>query len=500
MTMGIDLGTTYSACATVHEDGVPEILEGESGRLTPSVVFFDGSQPLVGVTAKNMAAVDPGNYVELVKRRMGTRTVVHTDEDDKDYFPEEISAVILRHLAQNASRHLGTEDKDVVVTVPAYFDDAARTATKDAAKIAGLNVKRLINEPTAAGIAYGVAKNKEGTYLVYDLGGGTFDVTVMKVSEAGIDVIATGGNRSLGGFDFDNLLMMRVKEDVEGQGGPDLLDTGALEATLRGSCEEAKRRLTQLSKTTVNTTADGRVYRTPITRDDFESASASLLRRTEDIVEEVLDEAGMSWKDIDDTLLVGGSTRMPMVAAMVERLSGSRPRADANPDEVVAIGAALLAASLDADEAGARRTTPLVSDVTSHGMGMLVQDPHTKQLYNSVIIPKNSKIPCEYRDTFFTVVDRQEKLDFEITEGDSREVEDVEVHHVDTLKLLPGLPEESPIRVTMQYDVDGTIHAEVYDVTNDRPLGDFHLPRPNNMTSDQVAQAVDRLRSMPEEE
>lgn len=479
--VGIDLGTTYSVIATVR-DGTPEILEGESGRLTPSVVLFDDGEPLVGSVAKNMAALRPDDYVAFVKRQMGGGKPAFIDGEDREYLPEDVSAFILRHLAAAAGQALGEEIRDVVVTVPAYFDDAARVATKDAAEIAGLNVLRLINEPTAAGIAYGLAKNASGTFLVYDLGGGTFDVTVMKVTDGGIDVIATEGNRALGGFDFDNHLMRIVADAVAADGGPDLFDDGRLETRLRLDCEEAKRRLSQLDKTVVRTAADDRLFQTTVTRADFEAATAPLLKRTEDVIDEVLDAAGLTWAGIDRVLLIGGSSRMPMVASMVERMSGTRPRIDVNPDEAVAIGAAHLAATIVAEGAPDGADTTLVRDVTSHGMGVVIQDDN-EVLRNSIIISRNTTIPCEVVAEYETVCPDQRLLHMRVTEGDSGELDDVEVHEGGMLDLPPGLPDKAPLRVTMAYDVDGTIHVHVFDVTNRRPLGEIHLPRPKNLSA-----------------
>lgn len=506
--IGIDLGTTYSVAAIVRDE-TPAILEGESGRLTPSVVYFDNGQPLVGSVAKNMAALQPDNYVDFVKRRIGTRDPVHIDDDGREYPPEEISAVILQHIAEYAGQALGEDVNEAVITVPAYFDDAARVATKDAAEIAGINVVRLINEPTAASIAYGFGNDESGTFLAYDLGGGTFDVTVMTVNDGQIEVVATGGNRSLGGFDFDNILMTKVAEAIKVDGGPDFFDAGQLEAQLRLDCEEAKRRMTQLDNTVVRCTAEGRLFNVKILRSEFEDATAGLLQRTEDIVDEVLTEADMSWDKIDRVLLVGGSSRMPMVSAMMERLSGTRPKVDINPDEVVALGAARLANAIekytiaDQDDSASplgRRHRPaladptanLVKDVTSHGMGTIAQDS-SGILRNFIIIPKNSTIPCEAAEEFETLEALQRALDFKISEGDGSEVAEVEVHEIESVRLPPGLPKGSPLRITMSYDVDGTIHANLHDLTNDTNLGDFHLPRPKNMAAQEKAEKRELL-------
>lgn len=498
--LGIDLGTTYSAVAVVRDD-VPEILDGDDGRLTPSAVFFESGQPLVGSLAKNMAVLQPTEYVDFVKRRMGTREPAHVDEDGREYPPEEVSAIILAHLVKCAAKVLDQEVRDVVITVPAYFDDAARTATKDAAEIAGLRVLRLINEPTAAGVAYGLLRDEDGLFLVYDLGGGTFDVTIMKVVKEQIDVVATEGNRALGGFDFDNILMNHVATAVLELGGPDLFDSGQLEAQLRGDCEDAKRRLSQLDKTVVRVPTSGRIYQVPITRAEFEELTASLLARTEDVIEQVLAEAQLRWQDIDRVLLVGGSSRMPMVADMLTRISGQRPRVDINPDEAVALGAALYADTITTHDLETDGSAPValqgsqpirrtvVKDVTSHGMGTVAYGDDGI-LYNTIIIPKNSSIPCDASELFETREPNQRRLDFEVTQGDSEVPGEVKRIEVDAIDLPPGLPQGSPLRVSMHFDIDGIMHVGVFDETNQNFLGRYHINRAENMTAAEKAEKL----------
>ncbi|MFI6323242.1 Hsp70 family protein [Nonomuraea sp. NPDC050556] len=485
--IGIDLGTTYSAVA-VMRGAAPEILENREGeRLTPSVVVFEDGSPLVGVEAKNLAAVLPDDYVEFVKRKMGDASPAHVDGSGKEYRPEEISALILKRLAADASMQLGEEVRDVVITVPAYFDDARRTATRDAGEIAGLNVIRLINEPTAAGIAYGMNRGQSGTFLVFDLGGGTFDVTVMRVRGSEFDIVATGGDRNLGGFDFDNKLMAHVAAKVEEQGGPDLYDSGKAEADLRAQCESAKRRLTSAAKTVVRVGT----LQVPVTREEFEQLTAALLSRTEVTVEEVMEEAELTWNQIDRILLVGGSTRMPMVSGMVQRMSGRMPDIGINPDEAVAMGAAIFADSENAKVNGAIPAIAVsVSDVTSQSLGTTAHEIGTNIKRNIVMISKNSKIPCSAVDYFVTTIPDQRQVEFDVTEGDDEDLQYVTVLHETLLNLPPGLPDKAELRVVMSYDIDGMVHAEMFLEATGQSLGTIELERPNNLG----ANAVDEMR------
>ncbi|MFI6539408.1 Hsp70 family protein [Nonomuraea sp. NPDC050547] len=494
--IGIDLGTTYSASAIVRGPS-PEILENREGeRLTPSVVVFENGTPLVGVEAKRLAAVLPDDCVEFVKRKMGEPEAAYVDADGKEYRAEEVSALVLKRLAADASMQLGEEVRDVVVTVPAYFDDARRTATKDAGEIAGLNVLGLINEPTAAGIAYGLNKQQSGVFLVYDLGGGTFDVTIMRVTGTEFDIMATGGDRNLGGFDFDNLLMGHVATRIREQGGPEVRESDKGEAELRGQCEQAKRRLTSMPQTIVRVSAEGASFQVPVTRAEFEELTASLLSRTEVTVEEVMEKAGVDWDKIDRILLVGGSTRMPMVSTMVQRMSGRVPDIGINPDEAVALGAAVYADTLGAAASGAIARIPVaVSDVTSQSLGTIALNERNIA-QNSIIIPANSKIPVKREKSFYTVQPGQRVVDFELTEGDDEDLRYVTVLKSTELMLPPGLPDEAEIRVVMAYDIDGVVHAEVFLGATGQSLGAVELQRDNNLGAHAVEQMRNAMRDL----
>jgi molecular chaperone DnaK len=342
--IGIDLGTTHCAMAAVRAGGRPEVLWNREGDLlTPSVVVFQGpGRALVGKNAKHATKDLPGDCVESVKRRMDDPGWAFADSHGGTHSAAEIITLILRRLAEDAAETLGHRVADAVIAVPAYFDDAGREATGRAAELAGLNVLRLVDEPTAAGIAFGASGS--GTLLVYDLGGGTFDATVMNVEGADLRVIATSGDRDLGGLDFDDRLMQHVAGEVRKQAGPDLLDGGRRQAELREKCEQARHALGRAFQTRLFFGGAGSSHTVEVSRERFEWMTKDLLERTALRTEEVLGEAALAWAQIDRILLVGGSTRMPMVRRMIERRFGSMPDTSVNPDEAVALGAALLAA------------------------------------------------------------------------------------------------------------------------------------------------------------
>jgi molecular chaperone DnaK len=493
--IGLDLGTTFSAAAVVR-NGRPELLiNADGGHLTPSVVLFGAEgEPLVGEVASRSATDAPDDCVQFVKRHMGDPHWSVVDPTGKEHRPEEISAIILRRLVQDASAALGGQIRDVVITVPAYFDDLRRTATRQAGEIAGLNVLRLINEPTAAAVAYGITRDQAGTFLVYDLGGGTFDVTILRSGAGEFEVIGTEGDRNLGGFDFDNELMKHVAKVVQSEGGPELMEDPVLVAELREKCELAKRRLTTTGQAAIIMRAGDRNFRIRVTREEFEVMTRDLLERTEIIAEGVLEDAGLTWERIDQVLLVGGSTRMPMVRELVRRLSGKAPAADINPDEAVALGAAIVA---DQAAAGTGDTAPdlaapvAIRDVTSQALGTtIVQDKTTWKLVNDIIIPRNTKIPCRVEKTYVTMEPGQRGLLVDITEGDSDDPEYVAKLIEREIPLPAGLPDNAPIRHIMRYDIDGLIHLELIDDTNNRHLGEIELDRPLNLDRNQV----DRMR------
>lgn len=507
-TVGIDLGTTYSAVALFSDAGVPEILKNREGEdVTPSVVLFQpgeaSDEPLVGSMAKHSAGTNPSAVVQFVKRFMGDPSWKFDAESGASYSAEEVSAIILRRLKEDAEIALGHAVTDAVITVPAYFDDARRTATKHAGEIAGLNVVRVLNEPTAAALSYGLDKaGSDGLVLVYDLGGGTFDVTLMRLTGQDFDVIATDGDRNLGGFDFDNRLSLLVAEKIQRQGGPDVLDNDESMGMLREKSELAKRSLTTVESVPVHLTAGGNSYKAQISRAEFEEASADLVRRTQEIVSDVLGTAGVTWAQIDHLLLVGGSTRMPMIKKLVETSSGRTAERSVDPDKAVALGAAVQAAIEESAGYGAGSSSsgpPLdisVSDVCSMALGVIsyVETVTGDKEINSVIVPKNSKIPARVSEEYYTMEDYQTGILVRVTEAEKDE-EDPRFAVVlgEQSFSIPPYKKGAPVRISFNYDIDQTVFVEVEDATAGKSLGFFEIDRASNMSREDVEEARGRI-------
>ena len=486
--IGIDLGTTFSAMAIVNRHGQPEILVNREGeRITPSVVLFDGEAPIVGNIAKRSAVSSPLNVAQFVKRQMGNSSWKFTTENGAAFSPEDISAIILKRLKEDAEMILGETVEDAVITVPAYFDDAQRKATQDAGRMAGLNVLRIINEPTAAALFYGFKNIQEHqTLLVYDLGGGTFDVTIMEVGNGEINVKATGGDKNLGGFNWDNEIMSHLNGEFQRLGGPDLFADPTLEQDLRDKAEIAKVTLSLRDKTNVFLSAGRKTSSISFTREQFELLTASLLERTAAIMNFVLEDAGLDWSGIDKVLLAGGSTRMKSVGAMVEKVSGKKPSSELHPDEVVALGAALQGALLqvaagnsDLIEVG---SFPIVeiSDVNSHSMGVVVRGEA-----NSIVLKKDTPYGTRVSDTFCTMSKNQEQIRVRITEGEGTDLANVKEVGEAEMKI-PPYPEGAPIEVTFVYNANGLIQVSVFDATAKRALGEIIIRRTSNLTEREV--------------
>ena len=511
--IGIDLGTTYSAIA-VMQDGKPTILPNIEGQnITPSVVLFPstdaGEEPLVGEMAKHSASTAPLDVVQFVKRQMGDPNWRFESANGQSYSAEEISAVILKKLKNDAETALGQPVTDVVITVPAYFDDARRTATRQAGQIAGMNVLRVLNEPTAAAMSYGLSQDKNGTVLVYDLGGGTFDVTIMDINDGDFDVLATDGNRNLGGFDFDNRIAEYVFEQIKAQGiERDVRTDDLLVAEIREKAEIAKKSLTTVAQTSIMLTVDGKHIRIKMTRDEFESRTEDLLNTTRELVEDAMENAGKSWSDIDHLLLIGGSTRMPMVKKMMTSLSCKNPELNVNPDEAVALGAAIQAyVSVNESSAiekeqdggvpaviGGELITINVSDVTSQALGVILLNDYDQE-ENFVVIPKNAKIPTKGEQHARTVVDQQTSILVRVTQGEDREVR--YVTEIGSKEIpIPPYPKGSPFTVSYAYDIDQTVYVELFDDTKGVVVGKFEIDRLMNLDDEEVKNAMQRISKM----
>ena len=512
---GIDLGTTNSSIALYENDDITILKNIEGSEITPSVIFFNGINEtgeddiLVGEFAKNAAATDPNNVEQFIKRQIGKSgpQFNHIGPSGKEYTPEMLSALILRKLAQDAEQFVGTGMvKNVVITVPAYFDDSRRIATKQAGAIAGLNVVAVINEPTAAAIAYGINNDVNSRVLVYDLGGGTFDVTIMDIQGKNFDTIATGGNHALGGFNFDGKLSELIQNKLVEQGIELDYEDDALLAEIREKAERAKLQLSNVMTARPMFTIDGKTFKLEITRAEFEEATASYLQKTKIILNEGLDEAQTTWNDVDELIVVGGSTRMPMVKRMLEELSGKEVLYKVDPDTAVAQGAAIFASTFELDNNGETAADARVgssnskgnngiriSDITSQSLGVIVlSDDHAKEI-NQIIIPHNSKIPTTMSTIVRTVVDNQTKIDVRVTEGDDEDVLFVNVIGSSILSI-PPYPKGSPIEIIYAYDPDQTIYIEVIDKVTNNSLGTFEIDRSSNMTETQVAQATSIVR------
>lgn len=511
---GIDLGTTNSAISVFENEEVRILKNTDGYETTPSVVFFTGvnssgnDESLVGFQAKNSAETAPSNVVQFVKRLMGNQgaSYNYVAPSGKEYTPEMISALILRKVCQDAEQYVGGGSvKDVVITVPAYFDDARRVATKQAGKIAGLNVKRVINEPTAAAIAFGLDLSKTGKVLVFDLGGGTFDVTIMDINGGNFDVIATGGDSQLGGINFDQKMMSLIIRQLNEQGCEIDDEDDALMADLREKAEKTKLQLSNVETARPVFTIAGKTYRAEITREMFENESASLMERTQLLLEEVLSEKNLQWSDIDHWLVVGGSTRMPMVKKMLKKLSGKEVTYKVDPDTAVAQGAAIFASTLTDDNvegAGDNQNMATgnthtdvahgisISDVTSQSLGVITVDAsdHSKKV-NTIIIPHNSKIPTKKSEVVYTVCDNQTQIKVEVTEGNDEELEYVKIIGSSILSM-PAYPKDSPVEIIYAYDPDQTIYIEVIDKVANQSLGTFEIDRTSNLTNDEVKNAM----------
>jgi molecular chaperone DnaK len=505
VAIGIDLGTTFSAVAAVDLAGRPVILPNAEGeQITPSAVYFDGERPYVGMAARRAATRAPQECIEFVKRHIGDPAWRFETAHGTAYTAEEISALILRRLAEDATSALGQPCGEAVITVPAYFDDARRRATADAGRIAGLEVLRVLNEPTAAALAFGYGADREESLLVYDLGGGTLDVTAVRIAGGSCDVLATAGDRNLGGFDFDNALMVYVDDTVVRGGGRSLLDGDHLEAHLRDRCEHAKRTLSALPEALVSMEVDGRDFHVEITRLTFERLTRSLLRRTEEIVVEVLAASGLRRgagpDGLSSTLLVGGSTRMPMVPAMLERVTGVRADRSVHPDEAVALGAALQADALVRARGGGPpedlvRRPVEIHDVTSQGLGIAARSPETGEQTNTVLIPPNTPIPCSGRRQYRTVAENQREILLVVTEGDDTDLRFVTVVGVARVPIPPQAT-SVPVDVVIAYDEQGMIHVAVVSTDTGEPLGELEIDRQANLDAREVARMREALRAL----
>ena len=457
--VGIDLGTTNSVVA-VLEGGEPTVIaNAEGNRTTPSIVAFKSEEVLVGELAKRQAITNPDNTVRSIKRHIGTNW--KQNFEGKDYTPQEISARILQKLKRDAESYLGDDVTDAVITVPAYFNDAERQATKEAGQIAGLNVLRIINEPTAASLSYGLENNEDQKILVFDLGGGTFDVSILEISEGVFEVKSTSGDSKLGGDDWDQRVMDWLIDKFKSSTGIDLSNDKMAIQRVQEGAEKAKIELSSTSETDINlpfitaNDAGPQHLLEKLSRSEFEKITADLVERTRKPVENALTDAGMKFSDIDHVILVGGSTRMPSVQELVKSLTGKDPHKGVNPDEVVASGAAIQAGVLKGDVKDV-----LLLDVTPLTLGV-----ETKGGIMTKMIERNTTIPTKRSEVFSTAENNQTQVEIHILQGEREMASGNKSLGRFTLTDIPAAMAGTPqIEVTFDIDANGIVNVNAKDL------------------------------------
>jgi molecular chaperone DnaK len=504
-TVGIDLGTTFSTLAHLNEEGDPVPITNDEGQVeTPSLVLLaHNGHVIVGPSRTRAAMEDPVNVVERVKRHMGDAEFKRTF-DGREITPEFLSALILKKLRQDGEKRIG-KIGNAVITVPYYFNDARRKATEDAGRIAGIHVIDIINEPTAATLTYAWHRGELGATgkdvkphqaMVYDLGGGTFDVTVVRYTPTHFQVLATDGDVHLGGIDWNDRLVDYVAGQFQSRHGSDPRTSPPTLQMLRHDCDVAKIALSEHSQTMVTCRHDHKTISVPITRDQFEEMTADLLQRTVDTSELVLEQAKVKLGDLDAIVLVGGSTLMPKVVKALKQLTGIEPFRELSPHTAVAQGAAIHAAILEAKYRG--ETTELTDrirkrlsgvkqdEVNSHGLGVAAKNPKSGKVINHIMIPRNTKLPVEAKQSFVTIEPNQQRVTIKVLEGDAPDPAACSLVGNCRITDLPKeLPKGSPIEVTYAFDKSGRIRVTARDKTGGKEAA-IEIERRSGLNEAQV--------------